>query len=138
MAQKRSKYREMATKLAKGERPKDVLLDAGYSETQAAKGWAAVPDTVKNLLPAKGKHLINLGSIDPQAQEKLVRGRLVKNAIEGKDGGAMSAKILGSDKRLSMWQPEFQNGLVIIEVPNLPGLSHEDSMRELLNAPEET
>ena len=41
--QKRKQYPDMAKKLAKGLRPRDVLLEAGYSETQASKGWAAVP-----------------------------------------------------------------------------------------------
>ena len=84
--QKRKQYPEMAKKLAKGIRPKDVLLEAGYSETQASKGWSAVPDGVKLLLPAKGKRLMNLGSVDPQTRRKLVRGRLVENVINGKDG----------------------------------------------------
>ena len=61
--QKRKQYPEMAKKLAKGIRPRDVLIEAGYSETQASKGWAAVPDGVKLLLPAKGKRLMNLGSL---------------------------------------------------------------------------
>ena len=64
---------------------------------QSSKGWAAVPDGVKLPLPAKAKRLMNLGSVDPQTRRKLVRGRLVDNVIKGKDGGAMSAKILGSD-----------------------------------------
>jgi hypothetical protein len=115
--QKRKQYPEMAKKLAKGLRPRDVLIEAGYSETQASKGWAAVPDGVKLLLPAKGKRLMNLGSVDPQTRRKLVRGRLVDNVIKGKDGGAMSAKILGSDSELNMWQSEVQQGLVIISVP---------------------
>jgi hypothetical protein len=131
--QKRKQYPEMAKKLAKGLRPRDVLLDAGYSETQASKGWAAVPDGVKLLLPAKGKRLMNLGSVDPQVRRKLVRGRLVENIIKGKDGGAMSAKILGSDSELNMWQQEFQQGVIVLNVPQ----SAIVNKAEMLNAPEE-
>jgi hypothetical protein len=47
----------------------------------------------------------------------LVRGRLLSNTITGKDGGAMSAKILGSDTELNMWTPEFQQGLIILQAP---------------------
>src|SRR5215470_7728550 len=83
----------------------EALLDSGYSELQSRKGLAAVPDTVLRMLPRNAKRLIKLGAIDPKVQEHLVRGRLADNVIKGKDGGAMSAKILGSDKRLSMWQP---------------------------------
>jgi hypothetical protein len=60
---------------------------------------------------------MNLGSVDPQTRRKLVRGRLVDNVIKGKDGGAMSAKILGYDSELNMWQPELNQGLVITSVP---------------------
>jgi hypothetical protein len=131
--QKRKQYPDMAKKLAKGIRPRDVLLEAGYSETQASKGWAAVPDGVKLLLPAKGKRLMNLGSVDPQTRRKLVRGRLVDNVIKGKDGGSMSAKILGSDSELNMWQPELNQGLVIISVPQ----SAIANKAEILNGQEE-
>jgi hypothetical protein len=131
--QKRKQYPEMAKKLAKGLRPRDMLLEAGYSETQASKGWAAVPDGVKLLLPAKGKRLMYLGSVDLQTRRKLVRGRLVENIIKGKDDGAMSAKILGSDSELNMWVPEQNQGLVIINVPQ----SAIDHKAEILNAPEE-
>jgi hypothetical protein len=85
------------------------------------------------LLPAKCKRLMNLGSVDPQTRRKLVRGRLVDNVIKGKDGGAMSAKILGSDSELNMWQPELNQGLVIISVPQ----SAIDNKRDILNAAEE-
>ena len=131
--QKRKQYPEMAKKLAKGIRPRDVLLEAGYSERQASKGWAAVPDGVKSLLPAKGKRLINLGSVDPQMRRKLVRGRLIDNVIKGKDGGAMSAKILGSDSELNMWVPELNQGLIILNLPQ----SAIANKAEMLNAPEE-
>ena len=131
--QKRKQYPEMAKKLAKGIRPRDVLLEAGYSETQASKGWAAVPDGVKLLLPAKGKRLMNLGSVDPQTRRKLVRGRLVDNVIKGKDGGSMSAKILGSDSELNMWVPEQNQGLVIINVPQ----SAINNKADILNGQEE-
>ena len=131
--QKRKQYPDMAKKLAKGIRPRDVLIEAGYSETQASKGWAAVPDGVKLLLPAKGKRLMNLGSVDPQTRRKLVRGRLVDNVIKGKDGGSMSAKILGSDSELNMWVPEQNQGLVTINVPQ----SAIDNKASILNAAEE-
>ena len=131
--QKRKQYPEMAKKLAKGIRPRDVLLEAGYSETQASKGWAAVPDGVKLLLPAKGKRLMKLGSVDPQTQKKLLLGRLVDNVMEGKDGGAMSAKILGSHRELNLWTPEQNQGVVVINVPQF-AIDHK---AEILNGQEE-
>jgi hypothetical protein len=58
---------------------------------------------------------------------------LLDNAIQGKDGGAMSAKILGSDSELNMWAPEQNQGLVIINVPQY-AIDHK---AEILSAAEE-
>src|SRR5215467_3513831 len=96
----------------------EALLDSGYSELQAKKGLAAVPDTVLRMLPRNAKRLIKLGSIDPDTQQKIVRGRLVENTLKGKDGGTMSAKVLGSDKRISMFTPEVQQNVLILQAPN--------------------
>ena len=50
--------------------------------------------------------------------------------VKGKDGGAQSAKILGSDKELGMWQPDMQAGLVVIgELPQ----SYDDRVKALLS-----
>jgi hypothetical protein len=68
---------------------------------------------------ARGKRLQQRGTISPADQEKLVRGRLVENVIEGKDAGSMSAKILGSERTVNMWTPENQTGVVILAAPPL-------------------
>jgi len=39
--------------------------------------------------------------------------RLAQNAIAGKDGGAQSAKILGSDRRVNMFTPDGQVGVTV-------------------------
>jgi hypothetical protein len=49
-------------------------------------------------LPKKAPRLVTLGkNTDKETRKHIVRGRLLQNAIQGKDGGAMSAKILGSE-----------------------------------------
>ena len=95
----------------------EALLDSGYSELQAKKGLAAVPDTVLRMLPRNAKRIIKLGSIDPDTQQKIVRGRLVENTLKGKDGGAISAYRLGQDKRVNMWQPETQQNILVLQAP---------------------
>ena len=112
-----------------------VMIAHGYSEKQARKGWSNVPQKAIKLMSssARGKRLRSLGTINPQDQEKLVRGRLVENCIEGKDSGSMSAKILGSEKSLSMWQPDIQSGIVFINAPACALADRE----KLLNPPEE-
>ena len=118
-----------------GQPIKAVMIAQGFSENTANRGWAEVPAKALRLMSAsaRGKHLQQLGTIRPADQEKLVRGRLVHNVIEGKDAGAMSARALGSDKRVSMWQPDMRNGVVILEAPRWAIENRE----ALLNAPEE-
>jgi len=116
--------KEMAQAIVKrvhmdGEPITRVLTDF-TTPRQAKKGWAAVPDEVLKLagLSKKGKALAALGrQLTAQNQEDLVRGRLAQNVISGKDGGSHSAKILGSDRRVNMWTPDVQQGLIILQAP---------------------
>ena len=68
------------------------------------------------MLPRNAKRITKLGSIDPDIQRKIVRGRLVENTLKGKDGGAVSAYRLGQDKRVNMW-PELQTNVLILQAP---------------------
>jgi len=75
---------------------------------------------LRQALAAHGKLLAELGgNLTVREQENLVRGRLVLNTIRGMDGGTPSAKILGSEKRVSMWQSDIQRGLVILNSPKV-------------------
>lgn len=102
-----------------GESLKQVLMDAGYSESTAKRGWEAVPNRALKLLSRKGLRLKALGEIDAATQEKIVRGRLVYNTIKGSDKGVLSAKALGSDRRVNMFQPDVQAGIVVISAPTV-------------------
>jgi hypothetical protein len=53
------------------------------------------------------------GNITAPEQENLVRGRLVLNTIRGTDKGTISAKTLGSERRVAMWQAEVQQGIIV-------------------------
>ena len=87
-----------------------------------------MPDAVFLKLPKKAKRLVALGRIETDTRRDLVRGRLVSNTITGTDKGAMSAKIVGSDRELNLWEPESQTGVVILQKPQI-ALDHK---RELL------
>ena len=110
-------HAKLASLLAQDVPVGEALRTAGWSDRQSAKGWEAVPDMVLAKLPAKAKKLVALGKTDKETRRNLVRGRLLSNTIAGKDGGAMSAKILGSDTELNMWQPELNQGLIILQAP---------------------
>lgn len=110
-----------------GDSLKKVLMDAGYSESTAMRGWEAVPNRALKLLSRKGLRLKALGEIDAATQEKLVRGRLVYNTIKGSDKGVLSAKALGSDKRINMFAPDIQTGIIVLQSPT-PALDNKQKL----------
>lgn len=128
-----ARHRKLAAELAAREKPiQTIMLENGYSPTVARLGIAGVPRTVLALMP-KESNLIALGQINADQQEELVRGRLVYNTLTGSDKGVLSAKALGSDRRVNMFTPDVQTGIVVIAGPNQV-LADKD---KLLQAPEE-
>ncbi len=115
--QKHYKAADAIARMDTGDSLKQALMSAGYSESTANGGWDAVPNRVMRLLGKKGIRFKTLGEIDAATQEKLVRGRLVYNTIKGSDKGVLSAKALGSDRRVNMFQPDIQAGVVVISIP---------------------
>jgi hypothetical protein len=51
---------------------------------------------------------------------------LYENVILGTDKGVMSAKQMGCDKRISMWQTDSQLGMAVLQAP--PALNHDLSL----------
>jgi hypothetical protein len=114
----KAQHQKLAKLLGDGVPVCSALEQAGWAPTQAAKGYAKVPDAVLGMLPAKAQRLIQLGRETGKEDRKaLIRGRLIDNATNGKDGGAMSAKILGSDSELNMWTPEQMTGVIVLQPP---------------------
>jgi hypothetical protein len=111
---------EMARKAAKG-------MAQGLSKQRALKEAGFPPSTVHSSrinrmiraeLKTLGRKYIELGrDLSPEDQAAIVRGRLLENTIIGTDAGVQSAKQLGSDKRISMWTPDSQVGVVILGKP---------------------
>jgi hypothetical protein len=65
-----------------------------------------------------------------ESQQNAIRGRLYENVILGEDKGVQSAKALGADKRVAMWQPDVQTGLVVLQPPPVPKISHDIPLLE--------
>jgi hypothetical protein len=82
---------------------------------------------IRAELKSLGRKYIELGrDLSPEDQMAMVRGRLLENTIIGTDAGGQSAKQLGADKRISMWQPDSQVGVVILGTPpEIKPLKHE-------------
>lgn len=137
-AENRPRQDKLAENLMKHDQPgmslKAAFLDAGYTEQTANGGWQNVPNRVVRLLAKKGIRLLELGKITPEQQENLVRGRLVYNTLKGSDKGVMSAKALGSDRRVNMFVPDSATGLIVL---NMPQSLTPEKLTEALTPPEE-
>jgi hypothetical protein len=111
-------YAKLANLLGDGVPVNKAMAQAGWSETQAAKGWQKVPKGVIKMLPKSAKRLMELGKQTPaEDMRALVHGRLIDNVTKGTDKAAQSAKILGTSRDLNMWTPDMQMGLVILTAP---------------------
>jgi hypothetical protein len=55
---------------------------------------------------------------------------LYENVIMRSDKGVQAAKQLGADKRVSMWQPDGQVGMVVIKAPEPPKLERPIKLKE--------
>lgn len=113
-------YQVFARAYVAGAPLKTALVLAGYSPKQAKKGMVIINRSkgLRQAIAEHGRLLAELGgNLTVQQQENLVRGRLVLNTIRGTDKGTLSAKALGSERRVSMWQSDTQRGLIILNSP---------------------
>jgi hypothetical protein len=114
----KAQHQKLADLLGKGVPVTKAMVQAGWSEAQAAKGYAKVPEAVLKLMPKRARTLIALGkTTEPDDMRALVHGRLIENVTKGTDKAAQSAKILGSSRELNMWQPDTQSGVIVLTVP---------------------
>lgn len=97
------------------------MLAAGYTPASAAHSTRALPIKLRQYVDRqrqKANKYTALGSsLSAEEQENLTRGRLIANAIEGKDQAVNSLKLLGQDRRVGMWQPENSGAVIFIQPP---------------------
>lgn len=118
--------RKAAENLSKGMSIRQSLLDAGFPERTARMGKKAINGRIRAEMKTMGRKYIQLGrQLTVEDQEMLVRGRLLENVVLGNDKAVQSAKQLGADKRVAMWQPDSQVGMVILQPPPIPKIDHE-------------
>jgi len=117
--------KKFANAVARGCSLQSAMLDAGYSPSTARRGKAALSKPMWEALAREWNKLELLGRrISPERQEAIVRGRLVQNVITGRDDAVQSARQLGADRRISMWQPDSQVGLVVLRTPEVRKIKH--------------
>jgi hypothetical protein len=120
---------EMAEKaaqgLARGLSARRALQEAGFPPSTVKNSTRGINRMIRAELAEIGKKYIRMGKeLTPEDQEAMVRGRLMENVILGTDKGGMSAKQLGADKRVAMWQPDSQVGLVVLRPPEVRKIKH--------------
>lgn len=104
--------------LANGGSIQRAMLAAGYSEGMAKQGLAKLPEQLKSFALDKIRPYIEMGrKITAEEQESAARGMLLANLAEGKDRAVKSAELLGRDKRVNMFTPEIQQGIIMLNVP---------------------
>lgn len=130
--------KKAAANLTKGMSIREALMTAGYSTHTASRGIASIPKKVLRIMGRGAQNLRTLGEIEPEDQEKLVRGRLVYNVIKGQDKGVNSAYRLGQDKRVNMFTAESQTGIVILNAPTVVGTNETEVPREVIEGEKDT
>lgn len=105
---------------------KTSALAAGYSENVASMGLKSMPKSVRTYVLTRRKKLSKLAQlarqIDANEQENIVRGSLLANVAAGKDQAVNSLKLLGQDKRVAMFTPDSQTGVIVIQAAPIPSI----------------
>jgi hypothetical protein len=115
-----------AERLVRGLPVGTAMREAGFPESSCHNGKKGINRMIRAELGKLGRKYIRLGKdLTPEDQAALVRGRLAENTILGNDRGTLSAKVLGSDRRISMWTPDTAVGMVILSPPPVPKILHD-------------
>jgi hypothetical protein len=123
--------RKAAEGLARGLSVKQALEEAGYPPSTCNSGWRRVNLSIQAEHWKIADRYIKMGrELTAENQQNAIRGRLYENVILGTDKGVLSAKQLGANKRVAMWQPDSQVGLVVLKAPEVPELERPIKLKE--------
>jgi hypothetical protein len=123
--------------LVEGKPIRTALLDAGYSRASANQGLARIRRSVP-LATAYAQEVERLRNspVPPaEARAQIVRAKLLENVANNCDNAVQSLKLLGQDRELSMWQPEVQQGIVVLNMP--AALQDPETRKRMLESQEE-
>jgi hypothetical protein len=80
-----------------------------------------LPKNLQNYVLQRQRRINKLAllsrSMTADEQEHFTRGALIENALTGKDKAPQSLKMLGLDKRVSMFAADTQANIVLIQPP---------------------
>jgi hypothetical protein len=129
-----SKEEQFAKGISEGKTIKDAMIDAGYPKSRALRGTAGLTKRMIQAMASEGLKLAEFGkSLNLETLKNMTIGRLAKNMIEGKDGGVMSAKTMGSHRELNLWTPEHMAGIIVLAAP----VKFSENKKTILDIPSE-
>ncbi len=123
------KHRKVARGLRRGLSGRQALLDAGYTDTSAKKGITSMQREVPALAQAiheetmqQARELIAKQdhSLSKAELEQVVETALVRNTLHGegdRKGSSYAAKLLGSLRRVNVFEPDTAVGVLAMEIP---------------------
>lgn len=116
---------------------KSAALAAGYAESSANMGLAAMPKSIQTYVLTRRKKLSKLAQLahdfSSQDQENVVRGALLANVAAGKDQACKSLELLGKDKRVAMFTPESTTGVIVIQAAQIPNIDSVPSLPAVID-----
>ena len=123
------RHRKVAKALVRGVPATQAFVEAGYSEATARKGTASLKERIRALAQALHEETMNAARefLSQQAPnlskveiEQVVEAALVRNTIEGEGkakGSTYAAKILGSLRRVNLFEPDNTFSVFSLQVP---------------------
>ena len=129
MPKKKIDFDKMARTYSANGKIGEAMVAGGYSIRSSQRGKASMShknrEKFKEALDQHMSKTLNkfaeIGKqVTAEKQEHLVRGALLANVAQGKDKATASLKMLGSDKRVNIFQPDSASGVIIIPVAAIP------------------
>ena len=123
------RHRKVARGLRRGLSGRQALLEAGYTDTSANKGITSMQKQVPALAQAiheetmqQARELIAQQgrSLSKTEMEQLVEAVLVRNSVNGEGkqkGSSYAVKLLGSLRRVNVFEPDTAVGVLAMEIP---------------------
>ncbi len=123
------KHREVARALRRGATDREALLEAGYSESTSRKGiidmqkrTPALAQAIHDETMQQARELISKQghSLSKVELEQLVEAVLIRNSVNGEGkqkGSSYAVKLLGSLRRVNVFEPDTAVGVLAMEIP---------------------
>jgi hypothetical protein len=105
--------------LVEGKPIRTALLDAGYSKASANQGMARIKRSIPLAVAyaQEVERLKNLPVPPAEGRAQIIRSKLLENVANNSDSAVQSLKLLGQDRELNLWQPEVQQGIIVLNTP---------------------